>query len=75
MGLWRVNGSVDYVVATYPQHSLKERMHELEYGTAKIMGLYLTIVEAKRDETFGAGKGQTAVEMKVIWEFNQVMLL
>jgi len=65
-----VNGNIDYVIASGSEESRKHHQQKLLLGTSEPKTPYFCIVEAKKDETFGAGSGQTLAEMKAMWTLS-----
>jgi len=64
-----VHGNIDYVIAT-AQHPPGVREERLFRGEEMPKTPYFCVVEAKKDESFGAGATQTLAEMKAIWALS-----
>jgi hypothetical protein len=70
-GSIKLHGHIDYVVAKSATKNVGARKAALSQGSDLPSNVFLTTLEAKKDESFAAGVGQTMAEMKALWALNE----
>jgi len=70
-GTQAIDGNINYAVGTGIQENLFYHKIILSQGNEQLKTPYFCLVEAKKEEHFGEGRGETLAGMKALWEISK----